>query len=421
MRLIPFTAKTTSSSPQPFVTFVTKRLTICKLKGLTIQIRKQKTESILRKHPWIFSGAIESDTTQLLDGDIVTATDNRGNFLAVGHFQHATIALRVLSFEDVGINLDFFQKRIQNAFELREKIGLFVKGNNICRLVHGEGDSLPGLIIDFYNGCAVIQCHSIGMFRSIEMISESLKKVLKDDLKAVYSKSSDTLHQREDIVDSYLYGNCSTPHIGQEYGVKHNIDWINGQKTGFFVDQRENRALLGKYAKDKKILNTFCYSGGFSLSALQKGAALVHSLDSSKKAIELTEQNIALNGYTDRHESIVADAMEYMKDLKEDYDIIVLDPPAFAKHRDKRHKAIQGYKRLNAHAIRQIKPGGLIFTFSCSQVVDKYLFNNTVIAAAIDAGRNVRIIEQLHQPGDHPINAFHPEGEYLKGLVIEVE
>ncbi len=387
----------------------------------TIQIRKQKTDSILRKHPWIFSGAIESETSQIEDGDIVTATDNRGNFLAIGHFQHATIALRVLSFEDVSIDKDFFQHRIENAIELRKKIGLFDNGNTICRLVHGEGDSLPGLIIDYYNGCAVIQCHSIGMHRSVNLISESLKKALKDDLKAVYSKSSDTLPKQSDVVDTYLFGNCETPHLAQEYGVKLNIDWINGQKTGFYVDQRENRALLGKYAKGKKILNTFCYSGGFSLSAIQNGATLVHSLDSSKKAIELTEQNILLNGFGDQHESIVADAMEYMKDLKEDYDIIILDPPAFAKHREKRHKAIQGYKRLNAHAIRQIKPGGLIFTFSCSQVVDKYLFNNTVIAAAIEAGRKVRIIEQLHQPGDHPINAFHPEGEYLKGLVIEVE
>ena len=391
------------------------------MKGSTVQIRKQKTESILRKHPWIFSGAIESDTSQIEDGDVVTATDNRGNFLAIGHFQHATIALRVLSFENVSIDQDFFQHRIENAVELRIKLGLFDTGNTICRLIHGEGDSLPGLIIDYYNGCAVIQCHSIGMYRSVELISVSLQKALKENLKAVYSKSSDTLSQRSDIVDAYIYGNCETPHIAHEYGVKLNIDWINGQKTGFFVDQRENRALLGKYAKGKKILNTFCYSGGFSLSAIQNGATLVHSLDSSKKAIELTEQNVVLNGYGDRHASILADAMEYMKDLKEDYDIIVLDPPAFAKHRDKRHKAIQGYKRLNAHAIRQIKPGGLIFTFSCSQVVDKYLFNNTVIAAAIEAGRNVRIIEQLHQPGDHPINAFHPEGEYLKGLVIEVE
>ncbi|MFO0496131.1 MAG: class I SAM-dependent rRNA methyltransferase, partial [Flavobacteriia bacterium] len=234
------------------------------MKGSTIQIRKQKTESILRKHPWIFSGAIESDTSQIEDGEVVTATDNRGNFLAIGHFQHATIALRVLSFENVSIDQVFFQHRIENAVELRRKLGLFNNENTICRLIHGEGDSLPGLIIDYYNGCAVIQCHSIGMYRSVELISVSLQKALKENLKAVYSKSSDTLSQRSDIVDAYIYGNCETPHIAHEYGVKLNIDWINGQKTGFFVDQRENRALLGKYAKGKKILNTFCYSGGFS-------------------------------------------------------------------------------------------------------------------------------------------------------------
>jgi 23S rRNA (cytosine1962-C5)-methyltransferase len=259
------------------------------------------------------------------------------------------------------------------------------------------------------------------MYRSVNHISEALQNALGKELIAVYSKSSDTLPDRIETNDGYVFGSCETPHIAKEHGVHINIDWIKGQKTGFFIDQRENRHLLGKYANGKKVLNTFCYSGGFSLSALQKGASLVHSLDSSRKAIDLTNDNIELNGFNDRHDSIVADAMEYMKDLKEDYDIIVLDPPAFAKHREKRHKAIQGYKRLNAHAIRQIRPGGIIFTFSCSQVVDKFLFNNTVIAAAIEAGRNVRILEQLHQPADHPINAFHPEGEYLKGLVIRVD
>jgi 23S rRNA (cytosine1962-C5)-methyltransferase len=286
--------------------------------------------------------------------------------------------------------------------------------------VHGEGDNLPGLIIDFYAGVAVIQCHSIGMFYSVDLIAEALKTVLGDDLIAIYSKSSDTL--KKDVEDKYLFGSCETPHLALENGVKFNIDWINGQKTGFFIDQRENRLLLAKYSKNKKVLNTFCYSGGFSLLALKNGANEVHSLDSSKKAIALTDDNIKLNEFEDKHTSIVADAMEYMKDLqKEEYDIIILDPPAFAKHRDKRHKAIQGYKRLNAHTIRQVKPGGIIFTFSCSQVVDKFLFTNTVIAAAIEAGRNVRILEQLHQPSDHPINAFHPEGEYLKGLVIQVD
>ena len=258
------------------------------------------------------------------------------------------------------------------------------------------------------------------MYHSIESIKNALLHALGNEL-IIYSKSSETLPKRVNAQDGFLTGECNPPHLAVERGIRYAIDWINGQKTGYIIDQRENRALLGRYAHGKKVLNTFCYSGGFSLSALKGGATLVHSLDSSKKAIELTNQNIDLNEFEGIHETIIADAMEYMKDLKEDYDIIVLDPPAFAKHRDKRHQAIQGYKRLNAHAIRQIKPGGLIFTFSCSQVVDKYLFNNTVIAASIESGRNVRILEQLHQPADHPINAFHSEGEYLKGLVIQVD
>ncbi|MDG1148540.1 MAG: class I SAM-dependent rRNA methyltransferase [Crocinitomicaceae bacterium] len=387
---------------------------------MKIEIRKNKVHSIERKHPWIFSGAINSDVSKIQNGDIVTAVDKKGDFLARGHFQHATISLRVLTFTDEDINQDFFNQKIANAVEVRKKQNLFREDNNICRLVHGEGDNLPGLIIDYYAGAAVIQCHSIGMFHSVHLIAEALKTVLGHELIAIYSKSSDTL--KKDVDDCYLFGDCKTPHLALENGVKFNIDWINGQKTGFFIDQRENRLLLTKYAKNKKVLNTFCYSGGFSLLALKNGAKEVHSLDSSKKAIALTDENVKLNNSEDKHTSIVADAMEYMKDLKkEEYDVIILDPPAFAKHRDKRHKAIQGYKRLNAHTIRQIKPGGIIFTFSCSQVVDKYLFTNTIIAAAIEAGRNVRILEQLHQPSDHPINAFHPEGEYLKGLVIQVD
>jgi 23S rRNA (cytosine1962-C5)-methyltransferase len=386
-----------------------------------ISLHKKKTDSLLRKHPWVFSGAIYSDTSSIEDGETVTVVDHQDRFLAIGHFQHATIAVRVLSFEEREINADFFKEKILSAVEWRKKMNLFREDNSICRLIHGEGDSLPGLIVDYYNGVAVIQCHSIGMYRSLSFISEGLQAALGSELKAVYSKSSDTLPERIASQDEYLFGTCQVPHQAQENGVTFAIDWINGQKTGFFIDQRENRELLGKYAKEKKVLNTFCYSGGFSLLALKYGASLVHSLDSSKKAIDLTNANIALNNWTEQHASIVADAMEYMKALEEDYDIIVLDPPAFAKHRDKRHKAIQGYKRLNAHAIRQIKPGGLIFTFSCSQVIDKNIFTNTIIAAAIEAGRNVRILEQLHQPADHPINAFHPEGEYLKGLVIAVD
>ena len=387
----------------------------------TLSIFRQKSESILRKHPWVFSGAIASDTSQLEDGECVGLVDKSGRFLASGHFQHGTIAVRVLRFTEGPIDADFFKERIANAVQLRKDLGLISEENTICRLVHGEGDQLPGLIVDYYNGVAVVQCHSIGMYRSVDDISSALQLALGNALIAVYSKSSDTLPERIETTDGYVFGSCETPHIAKEHGVQINIDWIKGQKTGFFIDQRENRNLLGKYSNGKKVLNTFCYSGGFSLSALQNGASLVHSLDSSKKAIDLTNENIELNGFKDRHASIVADAMEYMKDLQEEYDIIVLDPPAFAKHREKRHKAIQGYKRLNAHAIRQIRPGGIIFTFSCSQVVDKSLFSNTVIAAAINSGRAIRILEQLHQPADHPINAFHPEGEYLKGLVIQID
>lgn len=386
-----------------------------------LAIHKNKSHSIERRHPWIFSGAIYTDTTKLSDGDLVTITDHDNFFIARGHFQHATIAVRILTFHDEEIDADFFRYRIKDAVDVRLQQGLIREDNNVCRLVHGEGDSLPGLIVDYYAGVAVIQCHSIGMHESLNHITAGLISALGDKLIAVYSKSSDTLPERVDNKDGYLHGTCETPHVALENGVKFNIDWINGQKTGFFIDQRENRQLLAKYAKGKSVLNTFCYSGGFSLLALQNGAAKVDSLDSSKKAIELTNENVILNDFEEKHTSIVADAMVYMKDLGDEYDIIVLDPPAFAKHRDKRHKAVQGYKRLNAHAIRQIKPGGIIFTFSCSQVVDKQLFTNTIIAAAIESGRNVRILEQLHQPSDHPINAFHPEGEYLKGLVIHVE
>jgi 23S rRNA (cytosine1962-C5)-methyltransferase len=386
-----------------------------------LTIAKGKEHSIQRKHPWVFSGALASETSELQDGDLVCLTTKKQQILGIGHYQHATIAVRMLSFDYETIDQAFYERRLANAYQLRLRIGLLHANNNIFRLCHGEGDQLPGLIIDFYNGVAVIQCHSYGMYRQVELIAAALQAVIGTDLKAIYHKSSDTLPKREEITDGYLFGDVAVPHLALENGVKYNIDWINGQKTGFFIDQRENRALLGKYAQGKKVLNTFCYSGGFSLQALQHGATLVHSLDSSKKAIALTDANVELNAFEASHASIVDDAMDYMKNLAEDYDIIVLDPPAFAKHRDKRHQAIQGYKRLNAHAIRQIKPGGLIFTFSCSQVVDTLLFTNTVIAAAIEAGRSCRILDQLHQPADHPIQAFHPEGAYLKGLVIQID
>jgi 23S rRNA (cytosine1962-C5)-methyltransferase len=347
----------------------------------SVQIRKGKEQSLLRKHPWVFSGAIFSDISNIEDGEVVLVEDYKGRFLALGHFQHATISVRVLSFEAGEINQEFFNKTIGNAVQMRLKLGLLRDNNNIFRVCHGEGDNLPGLIVDFYNGVAVIQCHSIGMYQSVDFISNALKTAFGNTLTAVYSKSSDTLPERIQPKDGYIFGNCETPHLSTENDVDYQIDWVKGQKTGFFIDQRENRALLGRYSFGKKILNTFCYSGGFSLQALNKKANIVHSLDSSKKAIELTDANVAINNFEGQHD----------------------------------------YKRLNAHAIRQIKSGGLIFSFSCSQVVDKYLFTNTIIAAAIEAGRNVRILEQLHQPADHPINAFHPEGEYLKGLVIQVD
>ncbi|MFT7344702.1 MAG: 23S rRNA (cytosine1962-C5)-methyltransferase [Lentimonas sp.] len=385
-------------------------------------VRENKMHSIERRHPWIFSGAIWSDTEQLLDGDIVRVINKKGECLATGHFQHGTIAVRILHFGDSVIDTSFFETKLSNSISLRKSMGLMTEENSICRVVHGEGDGLPGLIIDHYNGVFIIQCHSIGMYNSLDDIKNALVKCGGKELKAIYLKSKDTLPERLEVENKYIYGDCLTPFIALENEIKYSIDWVNGQKTGFFIDQRENRTLLGKYAKGKKVLNTFCYSGGFSLACLQQGATEVHSLDSSKTAILLTEQNLALNSFKGKHKSIVANAIEYVNNLEtEEYDIIVLDPPAFAKHRDKRHKAVQGYKRLNLNAIKAIKKGGVIFTFSCSQVVDKALFTNTVIAAAIESGREVRILEQLHQPKDHPINAFHPEGEYLKGLVIQVD
>ncbi|MFM7757890.1 MAG: class I SAM-dependent rRNA methyltransferase [Crocinitomicaceae bacterium] len=385
-----------------------------------IVLKKDKDHSLRRKHPWVFSGAIDLIDEELQDGDLVCVLDSKGNLLGVGHFQHATIAVRMISFENSVINSDFFFLKLQQAFATRISLGFLSKTNSIFRICHGEGDGLPGLIVDFYGGVAVVQCHTLGMHKQLTAIKDALIKVIDKELVAIYCKSKEALHGIDGVEDGYLHGSCAVPHAALENEILYHIDWINGQKTGFFIDQRENRNLLGRYAINKKVLNTFCYSGGFSLQALWKGATLVHSLDSSKKAIELTEQNLKLNSYKGTHISVIADAMEYIKDLPVDFDIVVLDPPAFAKHREKRHQAIQGYKRLNAYAIRQIKPGGIIFTFSCSQVVDKALFTHTVIAAAIEADREVKILEQLHQPADHPISAFHPEGEYLKGLVIQV-
>ena len=390
-----------------------------------IRLKPGKDKSIVRNHPWIFSGAIKSIEGPVQEGSFVEVVANKGRHLGYGHYQDGSIAVRVLLFENEELQDNLYEARIASAWNLRKSLGLTDDAStNIFRLIHAEGDFLPGLIIDHYNGHLVIQCHSIGMYMDIEKIKSALITVIGDRLKSIYLKSSSTLPKNFNDYDGdgYIHGEAETPQIALEYGNKFAINWVTGQKTGFFIDQRENRQLLAKYAKGKKILNTFCYSGGFSVFALNAGAELVHSLDASQKAIDLTDENIELGGFSeDQHKSIVADAMEFIKELPEDFDIIILDPPAFAKHRSAKHNAIQGYKRLNAHAIRQIKPGGMIFTFSCSQVVDKVLFNNTIIAAAIAAGRKVRIIEQLHQPADHPVSSTHPEGEYLKGLVIQVE
>jgi 23S rRNA (cytosine1962-C5)-methyltransferase len=390
-----------------------------------IRLKPGKDKSIVRNHPWIFSGAIKSIEGPVQEGSFVEVVANKGRHLGYGHYQDGSIAVRVLLFEHEELQDNLYEARIASSWNLRKSLGLTDDAStNIFRLIHAEGDFLPGLIIDHYNGHLVIQCHSIGMYMDIEKIKSALITVIGDRLKSIYLKSSSTLPKNFNDYDGdgYIHGEAETPQIALEYGNKFAINWVTGQKTGFFIDQRENRQLLAKYAKGKKILNTFCYSGGFSVFALNAGAELVHSLDASQKAIDLTDENIELGGFSeDQHKSIVADAMEYIKELPEDFDIIILDPPAFAKHRSAKHNAIQGYKRLNAHAIRQIKPGGMIFTFSCSQVVDKVLFNNTIIAAAIAAGRKVRILEQLHQPADHPVSSTHPEGEYLKGLVIQVE
>ena len=390
-----------------------------------ITIKAGKDKSIIRKHPWIFSGAIKEIEGDVKDGDLVEVVANKGRHLGFGHYQNGSIAVRLLSFEHDEFEENIYAKRIQSAWKLRTSLGLTENSETtIFRLIHAEGDFLPGLIIDYYDGNLVIQCHSIGMYRDVEKIKLALIEVVGKKLKSIYLKCSGTLPKDYNDYqgDQYIFNETVTPVVSLEHGNKFNIDWITGQKTGFFIDQRESRFLLARYAKGKKVLNTFCYSGGFSVYALNAGAKLVHSLDSSQKAIDLTEQNILLGKFpAEKHESFVADTMDFIKDLKLDYDIIILDPPAFAKHRSAKHNAIQGYKRLNAHAMRQIKPGGIIFTYSCSQVIEKGLFTNTIISAAIAAERNVRILEQLHQPADHPINANHPEGEYLKGLVIQVD
>jgi 23S rRNA (cytosine1962-C5)-methyltransferase len=387
-------------------------------------LKKGKEESLLRFHPWVFSGAINNMEGPAEEGDVVTVYSSDDRFLGIGHCAIGTIAVRIFSFREVAPDLNFWTERIQEAYNLRERIGLTNESlTNVYRLVHGEGDNLPGLIIDFYNGTAVFQAHTVGMWLIRDMLVEALKTVLGESLQAVYDKSSKTLPFKASVepVDGYLLGDKKPSEV-TEYNNRLLVDWEDGQKTGFFIDQRENRKLLAEYSFGKNVLNMFCYTGGFCLYALQGGAKLVHSVDASERAIEMTNKNVALNYPGDnRHKAFAADAFDYMQDIKDKYDLIVLDPPAFAKHKNVLNQALQGYKRLNLKAFQQIRPGGILFTFSCSQVVTKTNFREAVFSAAAISKRNVKILHQLTQPGDHPINIYHPEGEYLKGLVLYVE
>jgi 23S rRNA (cytosine1962-C5)-methyltransferase len=387
-------------------------------------LQKGKEESMERFHPWVFSGAIDRIEGVLEEGDLVAVLKSDKTTIGFGHCSIGSIAVRIFSFGHTIPGNDFWERRIAKAYILRQKMGLTDDPDtNVYRLIHGEGDGMPGLIADYYNGTIVLQAHTVGMWLVREAITEALKAVLGDKLVAVYDKSAKTLPFKANIEakDGYLFGQSSAGEV-LEYGNRFKVDWLEGQKTGFFIDQRENRKLLAAYAKDKSVLNMFCYTGGFSFSAMQGGATLVHSVDSSGKAIELTNENVELNFPGDtRHEAFVADAFDYLQDIKDKYDLIILDPPAFAKHRGALSQALQGYKRLNTNAFRQIKPGGILFTFSCSQVVTRNNFREAVFSAAAIAGREVRILHQLSQPVDHPINIYHPEGEYLKGLVLYVE
>ena len=378
----------------------------------------------MRFHPWVFSGAIDHADKGIEEGEVVRVLTSSGEFIAVGHYQIGSIAVRVLSFSDVAVDAGFWHSRLASALRMRQSIGIADNPrNNTYRLVHGEGDHLPGLVIDVYGKTAVMQAHSVGMHVSREEIARQLMEVMAGRVENVYYKSETTLPFKADLgqENGFLFGG-SEDNTAIENGLKFYVDWLRGQKTGFFVDQRENRSLLERFACGKRVLNMFCYTGGFSFYAMRGGAQLVHSVDSSAKAIELTNRNVELNFPGDsRHQSFCEDAFHYLEQAGDQYDLIVLDPPAFAKHRGALHNALKGYIRLNQKALQKIQPGGILFTFSCSQVVTKEHFRNAVFTAAAQAQRKVRILHQLHQPADHPINIYHPEGEYLKGLVLYVE
>ena len=399
-----------------------------------IFLQKGRDEAVRRFHPWVFSGAVArreglTPDNSVDDGEVVEVFDSKATYLGTGHFHDGSIQVRLFSFaahtngQPITPDVDFWAQKLVQIRAVRASV---IPAQTDCyRLIHGEGDGCSGLIIDMYAGVAVLQAHSIGMHRQRQSIVEALQRVFGPELIAVYDKSAETLPElyAAGVQNGYRYGRADVPRAVQENGHTFMVDWITGQKTGFFLDQRDNRQLLARYSAEKTVLNAFCYSGGFSVYALAAGASVVHSVDSSKKAIELTNQNIAANpGFAGQHEVIVADVMDYLKEpATPTYDIVVLDPPAYAKSQSARHRAVQGYKRLNTEGLKRVAPGGILFTFSCSQVVDRELFYNTVVAAAIEAGRQVRVLHHLSQPADHPVSLFHPEGSYLKGLVLWVE
>ena len=388
-------------------------------------LKPGKEDSLRRFHPWVFSGALARVEGEPEEGEVVDVYTSKKEFIACGHYQIGSIAVRVLSFKQETIDADFWKRRLQVAKDLRVALGLIGNPkNNTYRLVHGEGDNLPGLIIDVYDHTAVMQAHSAGMHMDRLAIADALDAVMGDVVQHIYYKSETTLPYKADLVateNGFLKGG-SPENVAMENGLLFHVDWLKGQKTGFFVDQRENRALLERYAHGRSVLNMFCYTGGFSFYAMRGGAKLVHSVDSSAKAIDLTNENVKLNfPGDDRHQAYAEDAFKYLDRMGDQYDLIILDPPAFAKHRDALRNALRGYTKLNAKAFVKIRPGGILFTFSCSQVVSKQDFRNAVFTAAAQSGRSVRILHQLTQPGDHPVNIYHPEGEYLKGLVLYVE
>lgn len=389
------------------------------MNDLIIKLKKGKEQSLLRKHPWVFSGAIQHYSQGMTNGCWVKILSADDQTLGFGHYQKGSITVRVLEFDDKAPDQQFYTKKIQAALDLRVGSSVISSKTNAWRLIHGEGDGLPGLVVDVYNGVAIIQAHSFGMHLDRQKIAEAIESACGKMIQSVYYKSQGTLDHAD---NEYLISSATVPHTIAEHGHQFLVDWETGQKTGFFLDQRENRKLLGDLSKGRTVLNTFCYTGGFSVYALHGKAKSVHSVDASEKAIALAKQNIELNGFkSEENPCFVADTFDYLKNKVDVYDLIILDPPAFAKHKEARHQAMKGYQRLNAEAMRAIKPGGIIFTFSCSQVVDKQLFYDTVVSSAIQSGRNIKVLQLLGQPADHPVSIYHPEGEYLKGLVLYVE